>query len=76
LSVARTAEFKFSEEDFEPFANQMNSNEHRRLQHALSVIISAKAVLSLKDGTDCNHEDIVSTHGWSAYQVAAALRQQ
>jgi AcrR family transcriptional regulator len=60
----------------EPVKNHLNLNERRRLQHALSVVIGAEAVLSLKDSSRCSRDDIVSTLGWSAHQLAAAFKRQ
>ena len=60
----------------EPVKNHLKLNERRRLQHALSVVIGAEAVLSLKDSSRCSHDDIVSTLGWSAYHLAAAFKRE
>ena len=41
----------------------------QHLQRALTVIIAAEAVFSLKDATGCSSEEIVSTLGWAASRV-------
>jgi hypothetical protein len=56
----------------DPVAGKMEAGERRRVQRALSVVIGAEAVLSLKDAADCSNEDIVATLGWAAHQIAAA----
>ena len=48
------------------------ASRRHRLKLALSTIISAEAVFSLKDAQECSARDIVSTMGWLAYHVVTA----
>jgi AcrR family transcriptional regulator len=56
----------------EPVADRMDASERRRLRCALSAVIGAEAVLSLKDVGGFGDEEIVATLGWAAFQLAAA----
>jgi AcrR family transcriptional regulator len=56
----------------EPAADRLDAGERRRLQFALSAVIGAEAVLSLKDAGGCADEEIVTTLGWTAFQLAKA----
>ena len=56
----------------EPAADRLDTGERRRLQFALSAVIGAEAVLSLKDADGCTDEEIVATLGWTAFQLAKA----
>jgi len=49
----------------------MDAATRARLERALSVVIGAEAVLSLKDVADYGDEEIVATLGWTARQIAA-----
>lgn len=56
----------------EPLADRLGADERLQLQRALSVVIAAEAVLSLKDATGCSDEEIVATLGWTARQIVGA----
>ena len=59
----------------ESVADRLTADQRRRLQLALSVIVGAEAVLSLKDVCGCSNQEVIAALGWSAFQVtAAALR--
>ena len=56
----------------EPLADRIDPERRRRLQLALSAVIGAEAVLSLKDSGGGSDEDIVETLRWAAGAIAAA----
>jgi AcrR family transcriptional regulator len=56
----------------EPVADRMDASARRRLRCALYAVIGAEAALSLKDMGGFGDEEIVSTLGWAAFQLAAA----
>ena len=55
----------------EPLADRLGADHRLQLQRALSVIIAAEAVLSLKDAGGGSDEEIVATLGWTARQIVA-----
>jgi AcrR family transcriptional regulator len=55
-----------------PLEGEIGPEVLRRLRLAVSVVIGAEAVLSLKDHSDGNSEEIVQTLGWTARQIVAA----
>ena len=59
----------------EPLADR-RADERLQLQRALSVVIAAEAVLSLKDATGCSDEEIVATLGWTARQIVGAATSE
>jgi AcrR family transcriptional regulator len=56
----------------EPVADRMDASGRRRLRCALYALVGAEAALSLKDVGGFGDEEIVSTLGWAAFQLAAA----
>jgi hypothetical protein len=56
----------------DPLAKRLDASRRRQLELALAVVISAEAVLTLKDFCACGDEEIVSTLGWSARRMVAA----
>ena len=46
--------------------------ERAQIRLALSVIIAAEAVFSLKDATACEDADVIGTLGWAAHRIASA----
>lgn len=59
----------------EPLAHQLSSRQLNRLRQALSVVIGAEAVLSMKDALGTCEKDIIAALGWSARCIAAAAHQ-
>ncbi len=55
-----------------PLEGEIDREVPRRLRLAISVVISAEAVLSLEDLSNCSHEEIVLTLGWMARQIVGA----
>ncbi len=58
----------------DPLGKRLGAPERRRLELALATVISAEAVLTLKDVCACGDEEIVSTLGWTAGQIATGRR--
>jgi hypothetical protein len=56
----------------ESIADRMDARGRRRLRCALYAVVGAEAALSLKDVGGLGEEEIVSTLGWAAFQLAAA----
>jgi len=55
-----------------PLEGEIGSKDLRRLRLALSAVIGAEPVLSLKDHSDGDNEEIVQALGWTARQIVAA----
>jgi AcrR family transcriptional regulator len=56
----------------EPLAPRLGAADRRQLQRALSVVIAAEAVLSLKDAGGGSDSEIVATLGWMARRIVVA----
>ena len=56
----------------EPLVDRLGAAERLQLQRALSVVIAAEAVLSLKDAGGSSDDEIVATLGWMARRIGGA----